>query len=91
MLKGLLFFSTSDMKFNTSLSREENFAHACGLALDIIREHMVSSTAQTLVKKKKSFIAFFGFFFKSDFTYWCIAVIAKYLPCLLYTSDAADE
>ena len=41
---------------------------------------MVSSTAQTLVKKKKSFIAFFGYYFKSDFTYWCIAVIAKYLP-----------
>ena len=71
------------MKFNTSLlvcHVEENFGHACGLALDTIREHMVSSTAQTLVKKKKSFIAFFGFFFKSDFTYWCIAVIAKYLP-----------
>ena len=59
---------------------EENFAHACGLALDTIREHMVSSTAQTLVNKKKSFIAFFGYYFKSDFTYWCIAVIAKYLP-----------
>ena len=71
------------MKFNTSLlvcHVEENFAHACGLALDTIREHMVSSTAQTFVNKKKSFIAFFGYYFKSDFTYWCIAVIAKYLP-----------